>query len=229
MTVAVTKERPLLFSGAMVRALLEGTKTQTRRLVKPQPRADVDDHLYHGRGMWRFYRKAFGGARSVDHPTAEDGGYRCPYGQPGERLWVRETWAKVPATAYQGSIDTATDGTRTVVPHRELNHGLYWSIYRADWTRVAPERWRPSIHMPRAACRIVLEITDVRVQRLQEITEDDARAEGIDLSGINLDVPATFDRPMAYEYRRLWDSINGAGAWSANPWVWCVSFKRVTP
>jgi hypothetical protein len=183
------KERPILFSGPMVRAILAGTKTQTRRVVKPAPCLT--------RGM-QTHEFAVGG-----HD------YRCPYGAPGEKLWVRETW--------QRNI-----GNGPPIIYR-ADHGAAESVYKADlatgaW-KIAVSGWRPPIYMPRAASRILLEITDVRVERLQEISDDDARAEGYDRSH-------AFPREW---FALLWESIDGAGSWAANPWVWVVSFKRLQP
>lgn len=248
MTTTAVRERPILFSAPMVRALLAGTKTQTRRALRVQPSDDWRPY------SWGEVHRMRDGEFVMRHdepvvighgPSNEEGveGYPCPYGVAGDRLWVRETWAMAPASAYWGSVDV--DGV--VVPHRELKPGI-WALYRAGWTRCEPGRWRPSIHMPRAASRIVLEIADVRVQRLQEISEGDALAEGIDvprspdgfpllrLTGINppsryVDIAeAAFpDKVVRAYYASLWDDINGPGAWDANPWVWALTFRRVTP
>lgn len=198
------RERGILFSAPMVRALLAGTKTQTRRIVKP-PIGGIN---------W---------------------GKRCPYGQPGDRLWVREKWAPVTATAYRMS-----DGVQqTVNPNDEDTA----AIYAAGWDRSGPGRWRPSIHMPRWASRITLEVTGVRVERLQEISPADACAEGAaeildrphadplrsaayDKFGVTLNDGERYAGSVA-AYAALWESINGPGSWDANPWVWVVEFKRV--
>lgn len=177
------KERPILFRGEMVRAILSGIKTQTRRVLKPQP------SFVNQCGI-PFYPDGKG---PVDYRD-------CPYGQPGDRLWVRETWMKPEG----GALD-----------------------YRAKWTprdeRKMPvhEKWRPSIFMPRWASRITLGITDVRVERLQMITDSDSLAEG---AGHLYD--AEVECPRA-GFARLWDSINakrGCG-WNTNPWVWVVKFE----
>ena len=170
----------------MVQAILEGRKTQTRRVVKPQP---IGERL--ALDMW------------------EDGIVRqCPYGLPGDRLWVRETFAR-----FEG--DSPND----------FETGDGW-IYRAS---VQPEhddgiKWRPSIHMPREASRILLEITDVRIERLQEITEEDARAEG-EKADVFLGDTATAIVPFALR----WDDIYGPGVYAMNPWVWVITFKRIQP
>lgn len=176
------KERPILFSGPMVRAILEGRKTQTRRVVKAK-------HL-------PFLGNLLGGfldGRWNQRPL--------PYGRPGDRLWVRETWAW--CSKARG----------------------HW-LYRADDSdlgtcHVKDGRWKPSIHMKRAASRITLEVVAVRVERLQEITPGDAIAEGCP-GGDHGDRYAAID-----QYRALWGSINGAGSWAANPWVWVVEFRKV--
>lgn len=189
------KERGMIFNGEMVRAILDGRKTQTRRTVKPQP--DEDGLAKVTNGPW------------VD--TSERN-YRCPFGAAGDRIWVRETWARY--NIDQNSHDIA-----------------YRATTPEDW----PEdgRWRPSIHMPRWASRILLEITNVRVERLNAISEEDARAEGIIDGGcLNCGEPEPCgcanpepDATDAFAY--LWQSIYGQENWNANPWVWVISFKRV--
>lgn len=216
------KERPILFNGPMVRAILDGRKTQTRRIVKPQPAnscryemngaGDKALHLADGppSGASAVRKTLFVPVKaySADHRLP------CPYGAPGDRLWVRETWALE---------DLGEDGQR-----------LVWRVDRAaKWVAdgekphyldldYEPARWRPSIHMPRWASRITLEVTGLRVQRLLDISEEDARAEGLALAGLILPGHAVGC------FSRLWDEINGERApWSSNPWVWIVDFKRV--
>jgi len=191
----VIKERPILFNGAMVRALLDGSKTQTRRAVKPQPSPSSTEAFQCADGIWRF-----------SHPTArcpvshEADDVRCPYGQPGDRLWVREAW----------TTHACFDEIR---PRDLTTRSLH---YQADG-QIKTGKNRPSIHMPRWASRITLEITGVRVERLQDISETDALAEGIDQDTC---VPVAM-------YRDLWEQINGFSSWDKNPWVWVVEFKRV--
>lgn len=197
-----TKDRPILFSGPMVRAILDGTKTQTRRAVKPQPQGN-DLQICTSAYDWQTCEDGY-----LHGLVAGDHGYDalsfcCPYGIPGERLWVRETWAHW------------SDG---LGPVDESSHILY----RADTARPDPKRWRPSIFMHRADSRILLEITDVRVQRLQEISEEDARAEGVSGPFDDLFTPRL-------RFERLWEAINGADSWEANPWVWAVTFQRLQP
>lgn len=219
------KERPILFSGPMVRAILEGRKTQTRRPLRIQP-LDVLPMLEEKAGVeWVGLMQR--------EPNPKGTVFRCKFGQPGDRLWVRETW--------QGPLmDADTMETKYRTSPDEFHNPKY-CVYAADGGP-APEfvtlddelvcRWRPSIHMPRWACRILLEITAVRVERLQDISEADAIAEGIEktVGGFwslygQSDVDGTYS-PRA-SYRALWESINGAGSWDATPWVWVVEFKRI--
>lgn len=187
------KERPILFSAPMVRALLAGTKTQTRHIVKARYRGTPDTHdirfdandglWYCERGQWM---------------------QSCPYGVPGDRLWVRETWA------CPGAVPRSDDPVR---PGMRIE-------YRASEARA--HGWRPAIHMPRWACRLVLEVTGVRVERLQDITEADARAEGAPLvAQFN-----AYDGKHITGFARMWASINGEGSWETNPWVWVIEFRR---
>ncbi len=203
------KERPILFSGEMVRAILDGRKTMTRRIVTPQfsqkwgcgcPNKSTFT-LMNGDQEWK---DAF--AVHVDRltPTGHWQWVFCPYGKPGDRLWVRETWAQVgmPGT-LSGYIRYKADEQNAV--------GAYGA-----------QKWKPSIFMPRWASRITLEITGVRVERLQDISEENAEAEGC--TG---DHRADRDLDAAQEFRSLWDSINGKRAsWTSNPWVWVIEFKR---
>lgn len=195
------KERPILFQGAMVRAILNGSKTQTRRLVK-HPAKD-GEHGWHPIPTGMQYLPG-GSARPVN-----------PYGLPGDRLWVREAWASV------------VDG-----PYLPEHY-----IYRADGNSDWAHGWKPSIHMPRVACRLVLEVTEVRVERLQEISEADAIDVGIE-NDPRLD-PAGTCHWRVYgaaqstgrncperSYASLWESINGPGSWDLNHWVWVVGFRR---
>ncbi|MBD8194357.1 hypothetical protein IFR35_23460 [Pseudomonas fluorescens] len=210
------KERPILFSAPMVRAILEGRKTVTRRTVKPQPEVRMVDMI----GPMLTFKNKRGGHWLYPNAKAQiiaD----CPYGKPGDRLWVRETCL-------------INDFRDINVPEEERANCEI--LYRADgvpdWEGdEALIRWRPSIHMPRWASRILLEITDVRVERLQDISRADIRAEGLHCPpelGSD-DVSPNYRDWYPAAWRELWESINGAGSWTANPWVWCVSFKRVTP
>jgi len=195
------KARPILFNTDMVKAILAGHKTQTRRAVNADMAANFDEPR---------------GAEDVPagYPFVEtEDGYvsalkLCPFGKPGDFLYVREAFAKVPRTAYAQS----TGVTKIINPEDEYQA----AIFRAGWERCKPGSWVPSIHMPRWASRLTLEITDVRVERLQEISNEDALAEGI---GAPLD-----QRYAAIDaFRPLWNSIYGN--WDVNPWVWVVEYK----
>ena len=215
------KERPILFSGPMVRAILESRKMVTRREIKPtmrsadlqfdlQQETDGSWHPYHTFDESRFDRNG------TEHPI------KCPYGQPGDRLWVRETWARV------GNTDPGYLVYRATYPAC-LPPGL--ERVPAD-IRDAGYRWRPSIHMPRVNSRILLEITAVRIERLQDISEEQASAEGVqkDHRKWFRSDEGGHAHPCAVDaFADLWCSINGHESWGANPWVWVVEFKRVTP
>lgn len=210
------KERPILFSAPMVRAILEGRKTQTRRVVKPQ----LDLGLYlDWQEMDAFEGKARFRRVGPDYPDTEgDDGIVCPYGALGGRLWVRETWA---IRWYQGGWHVYFDA--------DGEHSRRDEVGAFPLGKGRAGRLRPSIHMPRWASRITLEVTGVRVERLQDISEADAIAEGLlrDKDGWRgaPDLP-WFASPVA-AYRSLWESINGAGSWDANPRVWVVEFSRI--
>ena len=200
------KERPILFSASMVRALVAGTKTQTRRVVKPQFAADaipVEMPATDPAGGWVV--PGHSGVWSCDAAANPDDVRRCPYGQPGDRLWVRETFG------FSGS-------------------GYIPDIHFRATNPEAPilGRWHPSIHMRRIDSRITLEITSVRVQRLQDISEADALAEGVTDDGSLVTDLAGNDRGGAFAaFATLWEVINGADSWDDNPWVWAIEFRRL--
>ena len=222
------RERGILFSAPMVRALLAGTKTQTRRVVKWQG----------PKGFPHYFDRAF-----IDSPAGEprlcvpyhhpddldmgDDGLQAhrhypPHGQPGDRLWVRETWAR---DDEDGCMMYRADVGRCI-------NADAWEQSRHEG---APRyRWRPAIHMPRWASRITLEITAVRVERLQDIGEADAIAEGIERAACEgywklygREANGDADRSPRVAYRSLWESINGHGSWQQNPWVWVLEFRRI--
>lgn len=189
------KETPLLFNGAMVRAILDGRKTQTRRLAKGTALEWLAPGMF-----------------TPAYVASPDNGL-SPVGYAGDRLWVRETWS----TFTQG-FDTAEEST--------------FAVYRADTDRPEPKKWIPSIHMPRWACRLLLDVVDVRIERLQDISEADCWAEGIERSEVSPTQASTMFSDYAHPRRAfnlLWESVYGAEAWDANPWVWVVTFKRATP
>ena len=229
------KEHGMIFNADMVRAILDGRKTQTRRIMKPQPEPcprgghwwrsnvfktmlHVEDEMQNGKGGW-------GGLV----------GDACPFGDVGDRIWVRETWAEAGASA----------------PDLKLYRANYPEHVPSIYENVPPAeeiRWTPSIHMPRWASRILLEITGVRVERLNAISEEDAQREGVhtevwDQTVVarnyaardeffqfwSEDMPHYVEMNQLYRssFRSLWESIYGAENWQANPWVWVISFKRV--
>jgi hypothetical protein len=209
----------------MIRAILKGSKTQTRRIVKPQP---SPAWFPHG-GLIDIQKKPITESSPVIGRGfcnyGGDEGYACPYGVPGDNLWCRETWAEVwmqdqhkfPGTIVYRADDNATD---EMLDENEA---------------VVPMKWRPSIFMPRAASRITLEITGIRVERLDDISEKDAIAEGVRQSPISKgywwdystnDIQAVC-MTARQSYRTLWESINGAGSWQSNPFVWVIEFRRI--
>ena len=216
--MSITKERPILFSGEMVRAILEGRKTQTRRAVKDQSIIEFNEDGF----IWAHNPKH---GHPCDYGCSSSPVSVCPYGQPGDRLWVRETHAIVPRTAYRQSV-----GVEQILKP-DCNHDA--AIFKASWDRSPPGRWRPSIHMPRWASRITLEITGVRVDRLCDISNDDAISEGIwkypDEGCYKIYTPTTSFGTInpVKSFRSLWESINGPDSWDANPWAWVVEFKRI--
>lgn len=233
-TTTKTKERPILFNGEMVRAILDGRKTQTRRVMKDQPPVDI---YYPGYPQFNAERKEWTFAIEPQISTwngVVTTSRRCPYGQPGDRLWVRETWA---ALRMEFDLESGyCDGWEETTPdyvkkYRDDNSNhlfldpprydiAYLDCYDngADNVEERGFRWRPSIHMPRWASRIDLLVKDVRVERVQDISWEDAVSEGIpDIDPIN-------------DFHYLWDSINakrGFG-WDMNPWVWVVEFERIS-
>jgi hypothetical protein len=208
------KERPILFNAAMVNAILAGNKTQTRRIVKPQP---LPTHQWRG---WITSSTCAADEGKASWATEKDPlgsdviRVNCPLGKVGDRLWVRETWNKT-------RIFQAPDAGEVVVYAACDNRTDYGGP------------WKPSIHMPRTASRITLEITAVRVERLQDISGNDVNAEGITedpaiLSGDREgSILTTAGKRELYE--DLWSSIYGPESWDANHWAWVIEFKRITP
>ena len=211
------KERPILFSAPMVRAILSGQKTQTRRIAKDVRHPDL--------GNW--YTP---GALVMECEPQHVIDRCCPHGRPGDRLWVRETFVQ--------GYDADSNRLPMKTWYRASDR-VAWSD-DDGWETNIP--WRPSIHMPRSACRILLEVTAVRVERLQDISEADAQAEGVE--DVTKEVaPSDPEFRFWRRYRdggtngytdnaiasfaSLWTEINGPGSWEANPWVWVVEFKRI--
>jgi hypothetical protein len=201
----VSRERPILFSAPMVRAILAGTKTQTRRVVKPQPTA-----MQQG-WMWVCKKLLAGYCHTDADAMVRLMLPHCPYGEPGDQLWCRETWREWSDAAWHYAADL------TILPKQRDRELANFLAQRSPLTWES-YRWRPSIHMPRAASRITLEITGVRVEKLQEIGTADCWAEGIASSP---------DVDPVHEYAELWESINGRGSWHANPFVWVLEFRKL--
>ncbi|WP_434058157.1 hypothetical protein [Enterobacter kobei] len=227
------KERGMIFNGEMVRAILDGRKTQTRRIMKVQPSdgfhpthngcdLDLNAHWYTP-GVVDKNGYLQPAKKDVFGVADENEGYTCPFGAVGDRIWVRETWAEAGAGA----------------PDLKLYRANYPEHVPTHYENVPPAdeiRWTPSIHMPRRACRLTLEITGVRVERLNGISETDAEAEGIDMEAL-FDAQDCYDciadhnmtgRPTATgAFKYLWESIYGEESWKSNPWVWVIEFKVV--
>ncbi|OLF82699.1 hypothetical protein AWH63_06755 [Marinobacter sp. C18] len=215
----MSKEKPILFKDEMVRAILSGQKTQTRRTIDWKRL-----HKQAGLSFPTKCRLAWFKAMKAWGLDAGDDVIRevtCPYGEVGDRLWVRETWRQFAAGDECGCSEA---------PCGCPDSGTV--LFRADGDD-SESRWRPSIHMPRWASRITLEITDVRVERLQDISEDDARAEGVQpfRGGYWRNYqPGWTQHTLAAKgsFLSLWNSINGPDSWDANPFVWVIEFKQVT-
>jgi len=212
------KERQILFSAPMVRAILAGRKTQTRRVVKPQP--DWERPMPCSSQTPEGWQGPLDYSLWSHEGDASEGSRRCPYGQPGDRLWVREAWRVRGGQEYEYQRDRSQVMYRAT--HGEDGYPLGWESYD----------WRPSIHMPRWASRITLEITGVRVERLNEVSEADAMSEGVtaldgQFSGCYAAGPALSGTTAKECFRRLWASINGPDSWEANPWVWVLEFRRI--
>ncbi|WP_020408977.1 hypothetical protein [Hahella ganghwensis] len=254
---AYAKERPILFNGEMVRAILDGRKIQTRRIMKVQPPCasyqmlrivdSTGPRSERGKLHWAQLNENKTQVIDSDHRL-----FTCPFGEIGDRLWVRETWATVntesgPALAYRADSD--------VIPWREfcdttcddgsMDYEKYPGDYCMWWSDLFDgadgHKWKPSIHMPRWASRITLEITDIRVERLLDITERNARLEGPkphhlsnEWGGVEPHPDSTKKSPhwrwfasAINAFLSLWESIYGTGSLNANPWVWVIEFKRV--
>lgn len=212
-------ERPILFSASMVRALFDGSKTQTRRIMTTQPIAKPFQIHGEPTGDWFTENPAYPRRGNMMAQR-----FRCPYGTPEDHLWVREAW--------QSDVRNAMLKPRDIAPTEPIFYAAGGSE-RATSLSICAAGWRPSIHMPRTASRITLTVTDVLVQRLQDVSEEDAKAEGIrEMRGgagvyVSREGPANLVTPWptAKEaFADLWGSINGPDSWNANPWVWAVSF-----
>ncbi|EXX82077.1 hypothetical protein M568_09940 [Salmonella enterica subsp. enterica serovar Namur str. 05-2929] len=229
------KERGMIFNAEMVRAILEGRKTQTRRPVKPQPELTE-------RSGFSWNGVVFGSGSDDRETNRNFAHVKCPFGKPGDRIWVRETF-QGPLFDYEQMQSYLEDSSKFEKPE--------FCQYAADG-KPAPEYydaddnlhcgWRPSIHMPRWASRILLEIIDVRVERLNSISESDATQEGMMFSDYGVgrfgqQRPGHSWKPTNHTdeclpnarmaFANLWESIYGECSWRANPWVWVIEFKRV--
>lgn len=230
------KERPILFSGPMVKAIIDGRKTQTRRVVKRvdhgnerinhayNPRVSTGPYTSIESSMWHFcHRRPMPDGSPSSHCAAIQFA-TCPYGLPGDRLWVREAFSLVPCSAgcekYPDGFDPKIASIhQPTAPHEGVR-------YKATWDRCHSAPWRPSIHMPRWASRITLEVTAVRVERLQAISEADAMMEGVDAIPMS-DMPRNGCFTRRDDFRQLWDIINGKSCpWESNPWVWAMTFRK---
>ncbi|MHB1956378.1 MAG: hypothetical protein ACYCOU_21830 [Sulfobacillus sp.] len=235
-------EKPIIFSAPMVRAILEGRKSQTRRIVKPAPYLQEISGTYGGR-MLCFPDRARKGHGLIWPNAREAIIAQCPHGTIGDRLWVRETWRPDPpchsswaSTEFYGCRDAAL----SLIPkeYRNPTHCLFSAscAYRDTIS------WRSPIYMPRWASRLLLEITDVRVQRVQEISEEDAIAEGArrfkDLPRTrayqscewSMETPSNRDQCLGcakYAFGNYWNSLHGEVSWDANPYVFAISFRRI--
>ena len=229
--VEVIKERPILFSALMVRAILDVRKTQTRRVMKFQPPSsdyqlsrlmDTTDRTLR-KHIGKLHWVKMDGLNIVDETPDY---FLCPYGEIGDRLWIKETYCKHGALiSYKADDDWIAEYRKS-----------------SDFNVIDNPKWEPSIYMPRIASRITLEITDIRVERLQDISEDDAIKEGISkvpfrpddgfplcdgfMVGKDDGVSGLLASPIT-AYKKLWESINGKGSWDLNPWVWVIQFKRI--
>lgn len=222
------KDRPILFSAPKVRAILDGRKTQTRRVIKSQP----SDHHWHCFKDYTLSAKVLpcannGGTTFVTWTHRARGNFDvdwarpfCPFGQPGDRLWVKETWN--------------TSERLAALKPTEIDPLEAHIFYAADCSADGYEKckpWRSPLFMRRWMSRIALKIESVRIERLNEISEEDAKAEGASKE-FECDI-ATFVgggklNPTFYlGFKHLWESINGPGSWAANPWVWVLTFKRI--
>lgn len=220
------KEIPILFSTAMVQAILEGRKSQTRRLLKLKhlPLSDIES--VHPDGSGKGWIAWAGRAVSAEETTIVypgEQGFKCPYGKPGDVLWVRETFTVLEPEhcidmdkrfAYKASCCAESEEIRK-------------EYVECGW----PYTWKPSIHMPKEAARIWLQVENVRVERLQDISEEDAKAEGVEKIGDSVFCWKHYSGQNAgcsdakTSFQSLWQNINGDDSWQSNPWVWVVSFK----
>lgn len=217
--ITTTTERPILFSGPMVRAILSGTKTQTRRVVKPTKYATLQNAVP---GVLSSHYGDLTGQPCLTCNLLHDVGLEdviSPYGYAGTHLWVRETWQARSPVDLEWSVYKPTERPGYAPDDWKVRYAATDENF-AKWSG-----WNPSIHMPRWASRLTLEVTGVRVERVQSISECDAMDEGTDYL-------REFGQFYRSAFAQLWDSINRTRpgcAWADNPWVWVVEFRRVEP
>ncbi len=213
------KEHPILFSGPMVRAILEGRKTQTRRVVKPQPTAWPSNESFL---VWAK------NSSNGDPMTLNHFNNLSPYGQRGDRLWVRETWADVTKAFQTHDCDEPKVIAFRADDAVYETEGMAFLEHRND-SGIVVHKWKPSIFLPRPFSRLSLEITNVRVERLQDISVDDIRAEGKVLPPTELFPDINTDTKLRQQWEWGWDKLNGKRKgcdWNSNPWVWVIEFLR---
>lgn len=226
MSQIITKERGITMIGPNIQPILADLKTQTRRIVNPQP-TDSD---------WAYARKALGGNTELAYPVVSELGgvglrvdrrkatgffennIRCPYGRPGNRLYVKENGWQPKEPTLRELMEGADTWPEYVYDADGISEADVEQFKQWGWKR------RSSTFMPRRFSRILLKITDVRIERLQDISDEDAKAEGVALPEHTCTM---YDGIWRDGYRRLWESINGAGSWNLNPWVWAISFRRI--
>lgn len=249
------KERPILFSSEMVKAILDGRKTMTRRVMKPQP-VKAEGLADDGNDLWIWAeRKRYGAVTSWAEPdtmTDEWALGTCLYGKVGDRLWVRETFAEM---CHQADPFCWCESEWERAEYHYIEYKADTGCpYPGGWSKDDDDEgrpvWKPSVFMPRAASRILLEVTGVRVERVQDISEGDAKAEGVQKNWIGDDCPPEYDDEYLdyratskgdYEgfpcysardsFMTLWDTINEARGygWDTNPFVWVIEFRRIEP
>lgn len=253
----MSKERPILFSAPMVRALLDGSKTQTRRILK-HPILTQPPYFFSGETkldlgypasvgeFWAGFR--YGDFKPTGRPEIDGSALytKCPYGKPGDRIWVRETFRLTdtfdpdsPARVAERCIDAVYKTPWAPIQYEVDGTQRDWHHVGTpphDGTSQKAGKTRVSIHMPRWASRILLEIVSVRVERLTDISEADARAEGVECKAqpdTGIEIFKLYDQTTfcassaRHSFETLWESINGTGSWGANPWVWVIEFKKV--
>lgn len=220
-TTAIQKrEKPILFSGPMVRAILDGCKTQTRRVIKPEPSKhehNTKAHFHTGEGEqddWTF--------------DIGIGRWKCPYGKQGDRLWVRETWADV-TRAFQTHDCEEPKVIAFAADDAVYNTETMTFLEHRNDSGIAVRKWKPSIFLPHCFSRISLEITDVRVERLKGIPLEDAQSEGIEIEQVEQSAGKQWLEQTLCHFIKGWDALNAKRgySWDSNPWVWVIEFKKV--